>query len=87
MVTIESDPSKQQKYIKELLSVCEKFKAVFVINFVVRDYDQLWVQIGSPTDINIAWRDSGFYDENGIPRPALNTWKDFLARKYQAPVN
>jgi len=67
-ITIESDPSRQQKYMKELLTVCEKFKAVFVINFVIRDYDQL-------------------YDENGNPRPALNTWKDFLARKYQAPVN
>jgi hypothetical protein len=87
LITIESDPSKQQKYIKELLTVCEKFKAVLVINFVIRDYDQLWVQIGSPTDINIAWRDSGLYDENGNPRPALNTWKGFLARKYQAPVN
>jgi hypothetical protein len=83
IVKIESDPAKQQKYIQDLLAACLKRKAEFVINFTIRDYDQLWAQIGSPTDINIAWRDSGFYDENGNPRLALTAWNEFLARKYQ----
>lgn len=83
LATIQSDPTKQQTYIKDLLEACTKRKALFVINFVVRDYDQLWVQIGSPTDVHIAWRDSGFYDEDGNQRPALNTWKEYLSRKHQ----
>jgi hypothetical protein len=85
-VAIESDPSKQQKYINDLLSVSERYKALFVINYLPRDYDQLWMQIGAPTDLLIAWRDTGFYDENGNPRLALNTWKQFLSKKHQ-PVN
>jgi hypothetical protein len=83
LTTIESDPIKQQKYISDLLTACENRQTKFVINYAIRDYDQLWVKIGSPTDINIAWRDSGLYDENGNPRPALTTWKEFLSKKYQ----
>mgnify|MGYP000330103498 CR=1 FL=1 len=82
-VSIESDPAKQQNYFKDLLQACEKRKAKFVINFALRDYDQLWEDIGSPNDIGIAWRDSGFYDENGNARPALSTWKEYFSQKYQ----
>lgn len=85
LATIESDPIKQQNYLKGLLGACRKRKALFVINFVLRDYDQLWAQIGSPTDVHVAWRDSGLYDENGSPRLALNTWKEYLSRKHQHP--
>lgn len=81
--TIDSDPAKQQKYINDLLSASERYKASFVINFLVRDYDQLWAQIGSPTDLLIAWRDTGFYDENGNPRQALDTWRKYLSKKHQ----
>ena len=82
-VTIESDQVRQQKYFKDLLEACTKRKAEFVINFVLRDYDQLWVQIGSPTDLNIAWRDSGLYDENGNTRMAYTIWRDYLSRKFE----
>jgi hypothetical protein len=83
LISIQSDPAKQEKYTADLLAACEKYNALFVINFTLRDYDQLWVQIGSPVDINIAWLDTGFYDENGNPRLALNTWKKFLSKKHQ----
>lgn len=83
VATIESDQVKQQKYFKDLLEACSKRNAEFVINFVLRDYDQFWQQIGSPTDLNIAWRDSGFYDENGNTRMVSNTWKDYLSRKFE----
>jgi hypothetical protein len=82
-VSIESDSEKQQKYFQDLLTACEKRGAEFVINFTLRDYDQLWVKLGSPIDVNIAWRDSGFYDENGNDRPVLSTWKKFLSKKHQ----
>jgi hypothetical protein len=83
LVTIDADPLKQQKYEEDLLAACDRRKAEFVINFCLRDYDQLWVQIGSPIDINIAWRDSGLYDENGNARVALTTWKTYLSKKYK----
>ncbi|MEX2231690.1 MAG: hypothetical protein WD824_06000 [Cyclobacteriaceae bacterium] len=80
---IGTDPAKQQKFVDDLLAASEKWKAKFVIYFTVRDYDQLWAQIGSPVDINIAWRDSGLYDEAGNPRPALNTWREYFKRKLE----
>jgi len=82
-LTIHTDPVKQQKYLDDLLAACEKWKAKFVIYFSVRDYDQLWAQIGSPGDINIAWRDAGLYDEAGNPRPAMNSWKEYFKRKLE----
>jgi hypothetical protein len=39
--------------------------------------------MGSPTDINIAWRDAGLFDEAGNPRPALNLWREYLKRKVE----
>jgi hypothetical protein len=83
LVTVESNPVKQQKYTQDLLEACSRRKAAFVINFCLRDYDQLWAQLGSPMDINIAWRDSGLYDENGNARMALTTWKNYIGKKYQ----
>jgi hypothetical protein len=81
-VTIEADADKQEKYIRDLLTACLKRKAVFVINFAVRDYDKLWEQMGSPADARTGWRDTGFVDEKGIPRKAYVTWREFLIRKY-----
>jgi len=42
------------------------------VNFVLRDYDALWQQIGGNEDLTIAWRDTGLYDEAGAARPALS---------------
>ena len=83
LFTIETDPVEQKKFVDDLLAASEKWKVRFVIYFTLRDYDQLWAQIGSPVDINIAWRDSGLYDEHGTPRPALNSWKEYFKRKVE----
>ena len=82
LVTIEANADKQEKYIRDLLNACLKRKAVFVINFAVRDYDKLWEQTDSSTAANIGWRDAGIVDEKGTPRKAFVTWKEFLIRKY-----
>lgn len=81
--TIDTDQEKQKKFVEDLLTASEKWNAEFVIYFAMRDYDQLWAQIGSPMDLNIAWRDAGLYDENGNPRPALNSWRDWFKRRLE----
>jgi hypothetical protein len=81
-VTIEADADKQEKYIRDLLTACLKRRAVFVINFAVRDYDKLWEQMGSSMHAKTGWRDTGFVDEKGMPRKAYITWREFLIRKY-----
>jgi hypothetical protein len=52
----------------------------FVVNFVVRDYDELWQALGSPDDIGRVWRDTGFYDEAGNSRPVRQLWMDELVK-------
>jgi hypothetical protein len=81
--TIESDPSKQKSYLQDLLESCNERKAVFVISFVVRDYDQLWEDIGANNDITIAWRDTGLLDESGQQRVSYSLWNNFL----QMPIH
>jgi hypothetical protein len=81
-VTIETNADKQEKYIRDLLNACLKRKAIFVINFAVRDYAKLWEQTDSSADVNTGWRDTGIVDEKGTPRKAYVTWKEFLIRKY-----
>jgi hypothetical protein len=81
MANVKGTADRQNKYVQNLLEACTQYKAAFVINFVVRDYDELWKEVGSPTDLTIAWRDSGLYDENGTARPALATWKNFLQKE------
>jgi hypothetical protein len=78
----ESDMAKQEQYITFLLNEADEHQFHFVINFVLRDYDELWQQLGGREDLTIAWRDTGLYDEAGEARPALNVWRTAL----QLPV-
>lgn len=82
LTEVISNAERQNAYIVDLLAECQKRRAVFVINFVLRDYDALWEKIGAQNDLTVAWRDTGLYSETGDVRPALTTWKDFLSMKH-----
>jgi hypothetical protein len=79
----DSDETKQADYIRLLLEAAREHQFRFIINFVLRDYDALWQQIGGREDLTIAWRDTGLYDEAGGERPALAIWREYL----QMPVS
>ncbi len=66
---------KQRDYVDRLLTEADRLGMRFVVYFLVKDYDALWVWMGSPENILKAWRDTGLYDENGNPRPALEAWR------------
>lgn len=78
-ITLAGSPLKQKEYFVYLLAQAQVHHLLFVVNFLVRDYDRLWRQMGSPEDVFKAWRDTGFYNGIGFPRPALSVWKDYLA--------
>ena len=82
-IDFNSTPQKQRNYIAGLLEQADQREFAFVINFVLRDYDALWVAIGGP-EWAIVWRDTGVYDENGVSRPALDLWRDALDREHVA---
>jgi exo-beta-1,3-glucanase (GH17 family) len=83
-LNMPSDEAKQHAFITRLLAAATEGEYLFIINFVLRDYDQLWEQIGGG-DVNAIWRDTGLYDENGTALPALEAWRTALARPYTAP--
>ena len=78
-LTWNGDVTKQNLYFDNLFAVADDHAAQFIVNFVIRDYDDLWVDLGSPDDINKMWRDTGFYDEAGLARRVLATWQEKLA--------
>ncbi len=79
-ITLAGSAEKQRVYFNLLLDEAQEHDLLFVVNFLVRDYDVLWSTpvpggLGSPEDILKAWRDTGFYDQDGIARPVLDEWK------------
>lgn len=82
--TMSSDTEKQADYIRRLLEAAQAHRFVFVINFVLRDYDAMWQAFGAPDDgLWLAWKDTGLYDGDGMPRPALDVWRAALAQPVQ----
>ena len=81
-ISVDGTPEKQNAYISRLLQEANDRNFEFVINFIVRDYDALyeWINGG---DLELLWRDTGLYDEDGNSRPALDTWRAWLARPYE----
>lgn len=83
-VQVNGTPEKQEAYIQRLLQEAQEREFVFVINFLLHDIDPLLEVLPEElSEIALPWRDSGLYDENGQPRPALRTWHMALARPYQ----
>lgn len=78
----DSDQRKQAGYIDLLLEKAQEHGFLFVVNFVLRDYDALWEAIGGREDLTILWRDTGLYDEDGNERQALTLWREWLARPF-----
>ncbi len=73
---VSPDPVKQKLFVDALLSASGKWKAEFVIWFMLRDMPD------SPSSLtDVAWKDSGLYDEAGNPRPALNSWREWLRKR------
>jgi hypothetical protein len=79
-VKIPSDEQKQANYIDLLLKNAEKHSFVFVNNFVLRDYDKLWLQAGGKNDISALWRNTGLYTADGNEKQAFKIWKSYLTK-------
>lgn len=73
-------PGLQAEWVSLLLEKADEHNFAFVVNFVLRDYDALWRELGAREDLTIVWRDTGLYDEDGNERPALAIWREWLQR-------
>lgn len=73
-------PEFQRAYVERLMAECDRANAVFVIWFVIIDYDELWRTAFGSGDLARLWRDTGLFDENRNARPVLTLWDQWLAR-------
>jgi hypothetical protein len=80
-VTFNGSPTKQEDFVKQLLTAANKDQYRFVVWFTIRDYDALWEELGKG-DVLLFWRDTGLFDERGISRRALSTWQLWLRKPY-----
>jgi hypothetical protein len=80
-VLFNGTPEKQDSFLSRMLTAARQYRLRFVCWFAVRDYDSLWDKMGR-SDGLLIWRDTGLFDENGAPRPALETWDRWLRRPY-----
>lgn len=82
-ITFNGSQEKQIEYFTKLFNKADKYNCKFIINFVIRDYDDLWQQIGSPDDVNKLWKDTGIYDQDGNARIIRNLWIEKLKLTYK----
>jgi len=80
-IILNGSPMKQNQYITLMLNEAEEYDLKFVVHFVLRDYDALWIAIGSPDDLLKVWKDTGIYDEDGNARIAFQNWYFWLKKK------
>lgn len=79
-LTWNGTPAKQRAMVERMLAEAERLDFRFVAWFTVRDYDQLWAGALAQDPVALVWRDTGLFDENGVPREALDSWRDWRAR-------
>lgn len=77
-VDVRANESNQDAYLQILFDEVKNLDVQFVIWFSIVDYDALWNGALAQDDIARIWRDTGLYDENLNPRPALTRWQQQL---------
>lgn len=82
-VDVASDPATQDAYLDALFAAADALDARFIVWFSLADYDALWNGVLQQDSLAQIWRDTGLYDENLNPRPALDTWMEQLATPLQ----
>lgn len=74
----DADPLRQKMFVDALLKASDRWRAEFVIWLTLRDFDDATAE-GAEAYATLR-ENTGFYDEAGNPRPALNTWRDYFRR-------
>lgn len=77
-LSVQSTPARQLAFVERLLEQSQSLDAAFVIWFTAVDYDEFWENELGRNDLTTIWRDTGLYDQNLNPRPALDTWQAAL---------
>ena len=80
-LNLHGDGELQAQYLKDLARIAEQDEYLFVIWFLMVDYDRLYKYIPDPYGIMKLWRNTGLWDSNLKPKPAWAIWKELVAEK------
>jgi len=73
---------EQNAYMETLLKNAQNHNYKFVVWWAHRDFDELWETFPEDLkDLGKLWRDTGLLDENGVERPAYQTWEKVLHKE------
>ena len=75
----------QKEYLEKVLAICKDKKAKLFIWFCPKDYNTLITNLQNQAiysqqtiDLLSLWKDIGLINENGVQRPAYNTWLNWM---------
>jgi hypothetical protein len=74
----------QHDYLEKVLQFCNDRKAKLFIWFCHKDYDagnNTLRSLGLYQDLFGLWEDTGLKTENGVPRPAYNSWIGWMQKQ------
>jgi hypothetical protein len=77
--------NNQSQFLDILFNEASLNSAQFIIWFCIDDYDTLWETVLAEGEVARIWRDTGLYDENLNPRPALDKWQTWYQRTFVFP--
>ena len=83
-IATPSTPAFQERYVDLLLQEAAALDARLVTWWCVVDFDDLWQTALNSDPLASIWRDTGFYDANLNPRPALDTWTSWLSAAHDS---
>ena len=78
-IAVEGTADFQRRYMELLLSESTALQAELVTWWCIVDFDSLWATRLDSDPLASIWRDTGLYDAELNPRPALEVWDSWLA--------
>lgn len=64
----------QQRYLSDLVDIARRDHYLFVVWSIPVDYEELYKKLPQSDGRFLIWQNSGLFDRNLRPRPALQTW-------------
>jgi len=76
---LRGDSTLQEAYVRDLVQITKRDDYLFVVWFLLVDYDKLYAKMPKGSEVNLLWRNIGLFDGELRPKPALQAWQTFAA--------
>lgn len=82
---LRGDTAQQEAYVRDLVSITKRDQYLFVIWFLLIDYDKLYAKMPPGSEVNLLWRNIGLFDGDLRPKPAWQAWQTFASGDAASP--